>query len=128
MDTAFLYSQDTLAELMTNIFSDTKLKVSFNDTMSNSLSQMEQMDRCVVDGCVGGQIDRGMDLYFKQRNRFIDDFTKSEVQISSQYFYVLSYSNELNSYLSDGPDKDSLKEVDKVISTTLLFALKYFIF
>ena len=41
MDTAFLYSQDTLAELMTNIFSDSKLKVSFNDTMSNSLSQME---------------------------------------------------------------------------------------
>ena len=38
MDTAFLYSQDTLAELMTNIFSDIKLKVSFNDTMSNSLS------------------------------------------------------------------------------------------
>ena len=128
MDTAFLYSQDTLAELMTNIFSDGKLKVSFNDTMSNSLSQMEQMDRCVVDGCVGGQIDRGMDLYFKQRNRFIDDFTKSEVQISSQYFYILSYSNELNSYLSDGPDKDSLKEVDKVKSSTLLFALKYLIF
>ena len=128
MDTAFLYSQDTLAELMTNIFSDGKLKVSFNDTMSNSLSQMEQMDRCVVDGCVGGQIDRGMDLYFKQRNRFIDDCTKSEVQISSQYFYVLSYSNELNSYLSDGPDKDSLKEVDKVKSSTLLFALKYLIF
>ena len=34
----------------------------------------------------------------------------------------------MNSYLSDGPDKDSLKEVDKVKSTTLLFALKYLIF
>ena len=77
------------------------------------------MDRCVVDGCVGGQIDRGMDLYFKQRNGFIDDCTESEVQISSQYFYVLSYSNELNSYFSDGPDRDNLKEVDKVKSTTL---------
>ena len=40
MDTAFLYSQDTLAELITNIFSDGKLKVSFNDTMSNSLSNV----------------------------------------------------------------------------------------
>ena len=34
----------------------------------------------------------------------------------------------MNSYLSDGPDKNSLKEVDKVKSTRLLFALKYLIF
>ena len=38
MDAAFLYPQDTLSELMTNIFSDGELKVSFNDTMSNNLS------------------------------------------------------------------------------------------
>ena len=38
MDTAFLYLQDTLVELIINVLSVGKLKVSSNDAMSNGLT------------------------------------------------------------------------------------------
>ena len=38
VDTAFLYLQDTLVELIIDILSDGKLKVFSDDAMSNSLS------------------------------------------------------------------------------------------
>ena len=38
MESAFLYLQDTLVELIINILSVGKLKVSSNDAMSNGLT------------------------------------------------------------------------------------------